>query len=58
MKVLAVTALIFALIYNIVVKAAIFMFATFILVLATVGLYDLVILPFRKNRFGGRRAVA
>ncbi|MGD0905517.1 MAG: hypothetical protein ABR924_21700 [Terracidiphilus sp.] len=58
MKVLAVTALIFALIYNIVVKAAIFMFATFILVLATVGLYDLVILPFRKNRLGGRRAVA
>ena len=57
MKIVAIIAVAFAILYNVVVKSAVFMFCTFILVLATVGLYDLVILPFRKtHRIGERRA--
>ena len=57
MKVFAVIAIAFAILYNVVVKAAVFLFCTFIIALATIGLYDLVILPFRKNkRIGERRS--
>jgi hypothetical protein len=57
MKIFTIIAVAFVILYNVVVKAAVFMFCTFILVLATVGLYDLVILPFHKHRkLGERRA--
>src|ERR1035438_9136078 len=57
MKILAIIAVAFAILYNVVVKAAVFLFCTFVIALATIGLYDLVILPFRKiQRVGERRA--
>jgi hypothetical protein len=57
MKILAIVAVSFAILYNVVVKAAVFLFCTFVIALATIGLYDLVILPFRKiQRIGERRA--
>lgn len=58
MKLFAVVAIAFAILYNVVVKAAVFMFCSFILVLATFGLYDLIILPFRKERKLGERRSA
>lgn len=56
MKFFVILTLIAGVIYSLVIKAAMFMFASFILVLATVGLYDLLIHPFVKNRRGERRA--
>lgn len=54
MKLLAL----FIILYKVVTKGATFMFALFLMTLATIGLYDLLIHPFVKNRRIGYRKAA
>lgn len=56
MKLFAILAILFGIVYAIIIKTATFMFASFVLVLATVGLYDLLIHPFVKRHKVSRRA--
>jgi hypothetical protein len=50
MKLFAILAIVAGVIYTSIIKAATFMCAAFLLTLAVVGLYDLLIHPFVKNR--------
>lgn len=55
MNVLAVVLIVAAVAYKVVTRAAVFLFSLFIVVLATIGLYDLIVLPFKKGYRPGRR---
>jgi hypothetical protein len=56
MKLFSLFAIAFGLVYAVVVRLATFACACFVLTLATVGLYDLLIHPFVRRRHDMRRA--